>query len=343
MTDDGSTEEREPPRATTALGRELGSLIDQRVLSAEQAERLWQAAEQDHRLAATAGEGTGPGSFDQRHGPTAGTGVLDVLGYVGGTLLLGALIFVGFTLWGDLTRAGRIALAVASCLVPATGGLVLVRSRTRWGLAQVLLALACLAAGFACYQVLNGLLSDDRNLMVSAVVVVLAAGRGIVLLRSAPLYVPAWIGAMGFVPTFLQGGLDMSDQRDAFGYVLAAGFLLVGVVFVVAGRALGRHVAWTLAGLSGWAASGVLLSFQHTYLALATATAVAGALFLGVVRQRLYALAVVGCLIVLSMWPAGLYDILDTALGVALGLVAAGSALIGVAVALSRRRGRPVG
>jgi hypothetical protein len=180
---------------------------------------------------------------------------------------------------------------------------------------------------------------DDQDLMISAAVVVLAAGVGAVALRSAVLYVPAWVGAMGFVPAFLQNGLDL-PEGDVVGYAMAAGFLLVGAVLVVAGLALGRHIAWTLAGLSGWAASGVVLAFEHGYLALAVATATAGALFVGVVRMRLYAFAVVGCLVVLSMWPAALYQILDTALAVALGLVAAGCVLIASAVVLSRLRQR---
>ena len=59
---------------------------------------------------------------------------------------------------------------------------------------------------------------------------------------------------------------------------------------------------------------------------------------MGVVRLKEYAFAIVGCLIVLSMWPVALYQILDTALGVALGLVAAGCVLILSAVVLARRR-----
>ena len=101
-------------------------------------------------------------------------------------------------------------------------------------------------------------------------------------------------------------------------------------------------MAWTLAGLSGWAATIPLVALEHSYLALAVATVVAAALFVGVVRLQIYAFAVVGCLIVLSMWPVALYQILDSALGVALGLVAAGCVLIASAVVLARVRRRPL-
>ncbi len=57
--------------------------------------------------------------------------------------------------------------------------------------------------------------------------------------------------------------------------------------------------------------------FDHSYLSLTVATLVARASFVGVVRLNMYAFAIVGCLIVLGRWPATLYQILDTALGVA--------------------------
>jgi hypothetical protein len=113
----------------------------------------------------------------------------------------------------------------------------------------------------------------------------------------------------------------------------------VGLALVAAGMLLGGEVAWTLAGLSGWAATLPLVGFGHSYLALAVATADAGALFVGVVLlKKEYAFAIVGCLIVLSMWPVALYQILDTALGVALGLMAAGCVCIRSGVVLARRR-----
>ena len=325
---------------TSAFDRELRALTDQGVLSAEQASQLWQAVQTD--LGGPAAEPVGAPNLEisategRGRGSASNTGVLDVLGYVGGALLLGALIFVGFTLWGDLSRGEKTALAISSFVVPAAGGIILEMSRTRRGLARALLALACFAAGFTCYMII-----DDQDLMISAAVVVVAAAIGAVTLRSAAFYVPAWVGAMGFVPAFVQNGLGLTEN-DAVAYSLAAGFLLVGLLLAAAGMVQGRHVAWTLAGLSGWAATIPLVASEHSYLALAVATVVAAALFVGVVRLQIYAFAVVGCLIVLSMWPVALYQILDSALGVALGLVAAGCVLIASAVVLARVRRRPL-
>ena len=100
--------------------------------------------------------------------------MLDVLGYVGGALLLGAVIFVGATLWDDLGRGQRIGLAIASFVAPLAGGLVLELSRTRRRLGRALLALACIAAGFACYTIIE----DDDLIITSALVLVACRRRG---------------------------------------------------------------------------------------------------------------------------------------------------------------------
>ena len=309
----------------SALERELRALVDERALSPEQASQLWQAAQQDHGVPA---EPTPTTEVRTR----STTGVLDVLGYVGGALLLGAVIFVGATLWDDLGRSAKIALAIASFLVPLAGGLVLELSRTRRGLARALLALACLAAGFACYTIIDG-----RNLEIPSAIVVVAAVIGGITVRSAAFYAPGWVGMMIFVPAFIDTWLD-ADSPDDRAYPMAAGFLLVALVLMLCGLLLHRHVAWTLAGLSAWVASMVLMAFEHSYLAVGLATVVAAALFVGVVRFQMYAFAVVGCLLVLSIWPWALYQILDSALGVAVGLVAAGCVLIAAAVILTRLR-----
>jgi predicted membrane protein DUF2157 len=314
----------------SALGRELQALTEAGVLSAEQATRLWHAAEADR------GQRAGAVPPPAATSPGTTTGVLDVLGYVGGALLLGAVIFVGSTLWDDLGRPERIALAVASFLVPLAGGLVLERVRTRPGLARTLLALACVAAGFACFTIV-----EERELLISSGVVVVAALVGGLTVGSAAFYAPGWVAAMIFAQQFVSQELELTGPDDT-AYATAGAFLLIGVLLVGFGLLLNRHLAWTLAGLCGWLAALVLMSFDHPYLAVLLATAVAAALFVGVVRLQLYAFAVVGCLLVLSVWPWALYSILDSAFGVAVGLVAAGCVLIAAAVVLTRlRRRRP--
>jgi hypothetical protein len=47
---------------------------------------------------------------------------------------------------------------------------------------------------------------------------------------------------------------------------------------------------------------------------------------------------VIGCVILLSIWPVSLYRILDDAVGAAIGLVAGGAVLIASVIMLSRHR-----
>jgi hypothetical protein len=116
---------------------------------------------------------------------------LEVLGYVGGALVLGAVIMLGAFFWDDLGSAGRKLVAVASLVVPALGGAALIMGRARPELGKILLALACYAAGFAYLVVF-----EDQEFVVSAALVVLTSAVGAVLLRSGAFLVSGWSGAM---------------------------------------------------------------------------------------------------------------------------------------------------
>ena len=72
-----------------------------------------------------------------------------------------------------------------------------------------------------------------------------------------------------------------------------------------------------------------------------SATIVSAALLTAFVLTRRYPYAVIGCVILLSIWPVSLYRILDDAVGAAIGLIAAGAVLIGSVVVLSRLRRVP--
>ena len=52
---------------------------------------------------------------------------MEVLGYVGGALVLGAVIMLGSLFWDDLGSTGRKLVAVASLIVPALGGAALIK------------------------------------------------------------------------------------------------------------------------------------------------------------------------------------------------------------------------
>jgi hypothetical protein len=260
---------------------------------------------------------------------------LEVLGYVGGALVLGAVIMLGTFFWEDLGSTGRKAVAVASFVVPALGGVALVTGRTRPELGRILLALACYAAGFAYLVVF-----EDKKFVVSAAVVVVTSAIGAVLLRSGAFLLSGWSGAMLLVCAVVFNETIGADST-AVPVHLAVGFLLVGLILTASGLLLSRTLAWSLAGVSGWAASIVLqLDAPHgEWLSLVVATLVAAALLTAFVIARRYAYAVIGCVILLTIWPTSLYRILDNnAVGAAIGLIAAGAVLIATVIVLSRRR-----
>lgn len=268
-----------------------------------------------------------------------GSAILEVLGYVGGALVLGAVIMLGTFFWEDLGNAGRKAVAIASFMVPALGGLALVRGRTRPELGRILLALACYAAGFAYLIVF-----EDKKFVVSAAVVVVTSAIGAVLLRSGAFLLSGWSGAMLLVDALVFEVIDVGQlgevNNDAWQTHLAIGFLLVGLIVAACGLVLSRTLAWSLAGLSGWAASIALQTgADGEWPSLIVATLVAAALLTAFVITRRYAYAVIGCVILLTIWPTSLYRILDNnAVGAAVGLVAAGAVLIATVIVLSRRR-----
>jgi len=315
------------------LETQLARLVEEQVLTSTQAQELVAAARAD-RLDGEAA----PAESVARSSPRS-SAVLEVLGYVDGALVLGAVIMLGSFFWDDLGSTGRKLVAVASLVVPALGGAALVRGGARPELGRILLALACYAAGFAYLVVF-----DDRKFVVSAAIVVLTSAIGAVLLRSGAFLVSGWSGAMLFVCAVVFNVIDpvetIGPDSTAVPVHLAIGFLLVGLALAGSGLLLSRTLAWSLAGLSGWAASIVLqMDAPHgEWLSLAVATLVTAALLTAFVLSRRYAYAVIGCAILLSIWPVSLYRILDDAVGAAIGLVAAGAVLIGTVIVLSRRR-----
>ena len=319
------------------LESRLARLVEEQVLSASQAEELVDAARAD-RLDAL------PVTVEQappRSAPKS-SAVLEVLGYVGGVLVLGAVIMLGSFFWDVLGSTGRKLVAVASLVVPALGGAALIKGRARPELGRILLALACYAAGFAYLVVF-----EDQKFVVSAALVVLASAIGAVLLRSGAFLVSGWSGAMLLVFAVVLNVIDSPGTTEpapnAVAMHLAVGFLLVGLVLTASGLFLSRTLAWSLAGLSGWATSIVLqmVTPHGEWLSLVAATIVSAALLSAFVLTRRYAYAVIGCAILLSIWPVSLYRIIDDAVGAAIGLVAAGAVLISTVVVLSRRRHIP--
>jgi hypothetical protein len=318
------------------LEAQLTRLVEERVLTASQAQELADAGRADRLDGQSVATETASVLEPVPRSTTKTSAVLEVLGYVGGALVLGAVIMLGSFFWDDLGSTGRKLVALASVLVPALGGAALIKGRARPELGRILLALACYAAGFAYLVVF-----EDQKFVVSAAVVVLTSAIGAALLRSGAFLVSGWSGGMLLVCAVVFNLIDTPvgvDPAKEAAY-LAAGFLLVAVALAGSGLLLSRTLAWSLAGLSGWAASIAIQGAAHgEWLSLLCATVVTAALLTAFVQTHRYVFAVIGCAILLSIWPVSLYRIIDNAVGAAIGLVSAGAVLIGTVIWLTRRR-----
>jgi hypothetical protein len=318
------------------LEAQLTRLVEEHVLTASQAQELADAARADRLDGQSVATEPAPALEPVPRSTTKSSAVLEVLGYVGGALVLGAVIMLGSFFWDDLGSRGRKLVALASVLVPALGGAALIKGRARPELGQILLALACYAAGFAYLVVF-----EDQKFVVSAAVVVLTSAIGAALVRSGAFLVSGWSGAMllvcAVVFDLIETQVGVEPTKEAA--YLAVGFLLVAVALAGSGLLLSRTLAWSLAGLSGWAASIALQGAANgEWLSLLCATVVTAALLTAFVQTHRYVFAIIGCAILLSIWPVSLYRIVDNAVGAAIGLVAAGAVLIGTVIWLTRRR-----
>src|SRR5512133_623557 len=318
------------------LDAQLTRLVEEHVLTASQAEELADAARADRLDGQSVATEPASALEPVPRSTTKSSAVLEVLGYVGGALVLGAVIMLGSFFWDDLGSTGRKLVALASVLVPALGGAALIKGRARPELGRILLALACYAAGFAYLVVF-----EDQKFVVSAAVVVLTSAIGAALLRSGAFLVSGWSGGMllvcAVVFDLIETPVGVEPTKEAA--YLAIGFLLVAVALAGSGLLLSPTLAWSLAGLSGWAASIALQgAVNGEWLSLFCATVVTAALLTAFVQTHRYVFAIIGCAILLSIWPVSLYRIVDNAVGAAIGLVAAGAVLIGTVIWLTRRR-----
>ena len=95
------------------LETQLARLVEQQVLSVAQAGELADAARADLL------DVRSPTAEPAPRSASKGSAVLEVLGYVGGALVLGAVIMLGSFFWDELGSSGRKLVAVASMVVPA--------------------------------------------------------------------------------------------------------------------------------------------------------------------------------------------------------------------------------
>ncbi|GAA3721903.1 MFS family permease [Spinactinospora alkalitolerans] len=307
----------------------LRGLVEQGVLSGAQAAAVREA-------------------LDAAEPERSGVRWIEVVGYLGGGLVLaGAVVLVGAS-WDELTRTLKVVLlaavtaaAIAAGVLTAGGVRDVAGSRrhrvpaVRRRIAGALFALAAATAAFAV-----GVALDDHTVLASAATGLLVAALGYAalptvlgLLTCAVLSVIAVLAAVEKIP---------DEPEPAWALALIALGLVWGALAVaglLAPRALGLGAGATIALLGAqqpFYGGGVDVAWGYT-LTLAVAV---GCLVL-YQRERAWVLLVAGVAGVTLAVPEAVWDWTDGAIGGAAALLLAGAILIlasGIGVRAHRRR-----
>lgn len=276
--------------------------------------------------------------------PTAGSyssALMEVLGYIGGALLLGAVALLTVANWGELGRAARVTTGTSAAVILLGAAAVLALLRRRQPLSSALASLGCCVAGFATYVAIEG----ESGRIAGVAVALVLAGLGLWWLSGSSLLVATFaILAVGvLVITFDVIESETEPSKNTAG-IAATGFILVAIALALLGLVRDQVTAWSLAGAAMFSSSICwLVQDRGEVMALAVGTAGPAALLVAYGRRHSSAYAVVACAILLVIWPTALYQLTDNLAGVAIGLVIASGVLLVAVLLLSRRHRETTG
>ncbi|GAB2663796.1 hypothetical protein [Kribbella swartbergensis] len=326
------------------LDDELTRLVSAGVLRQYQADALRAAADAEI-AAALADPARGrpqppsePSPAKPRTPPAAthSNALIEVLGYIGGALLLGAVALLTVANWGEMGRAARVSTGTSAAVILLGAAAVLGILRRREQLSSALASLGCCVAGFATYVAIEG----ETGRIVGVAVALALAGAGLWWLAGSSLLVATFgilaVGVLVITADVLTP--DTGPSSNSAG-IAGTGFILVAFVMAMLGLVRDQVTAWSLAGAAMFSSSICwLIQERGEIMALAVGTAGPAALLVAYGRRQASAYAVVGCAILLVIWPTALYQLTDNMAGVAIGLVIASAVLLVAVLLLSRRR-----
>ncbi|ONI76513.1 hypothetical protein BWI15_04175 [Kribbella sp. ALI-6-A] len=332
------------------LDDELKRLVSAGVLRQYQADALRDAADADRARAASS-----PGALpvpepssakskqeakavQPRPDPPHSSALMEVLGYIGGALLLGAVALLTVANWGEMGRAARITTGTSAAVILLAAAVVLALFRRREQLSSALASLGCCVAGFATYVAIEG----EAGRIAGVAVALALAVVGIWWLRGSSLLVAMFgilaVGVLVITSDVLTP--DESVHTNSAG-IAGTGFILVAFVLAMVGLVRDQVTSWSLAGAAMFSSSICwLIQDRGEVMALAVGTAGPAALLVAYGRVHASAYAVVGCAILLVIWPTALYQLTGNVAGVAIGLVIASAGLLVAVLVLSRRQRR---
>lgn len=314
------------PRQRTALE----NLVERGVLTGEQFTAVLEALQQRRSAA-----------------PVRRGGLWEVLGYVGGALVLGgAALLVGLS-WEDLTRSARVTLLLAATAVLVVAGTVIaggprgVMSLAGGGasakarVVAVLLALASCTAAMATGSALE---SFGGAALAATAVGLLVAVAGFLLL-------PSKLGV--FVSGAFSVGVVLAAAEEWFDsstLVITIGLIALGAVWVT--LALLRTRVDEAFGLVFGAVIALIgaqwpMSTEHLWWGYGTTVVIAALCFAGYVWLRIAALLVPGVIGMTIAVPEAVWDWTGGALSAPLTVLVVGLVFLiaaGAGVRLSNMR-----
>ncbi|MFC0622534.1 hypothetical protein [Kribbella deserti] len=263
-----------------------------------------------------------------------GSALIEILGYIGGVLLLGAVGLLTVANWSLMGRASRISTAVVSAVVLLAAAAVVAYLRDRAQPSSALAALGACTAGFAT----SVIIPDAPGRVIGVVVALVTAGLGLWLLRGTSLLVATFAILSVGVFELVFDVIDTTGGRSDTAGLAGVGFIVVAGILAALGQVRDRVTAWSLSGAAAFSSSMCwLVQDRGELMALAVGTAGSAALLLAYARHRAPAYVVAGCSILLVVWPTSLYRLTGNVAGVAIGLLIASSALIATVIVLARR------
>jgi hypothetical protein len=326
------------------LEDELKRLVSAGVLRQYQADALRSAAAADAPGPAAppqAEDGPADGKVS-RTPPTVvhSSALVEVLGYIGGALLLGAVALLTVANWGEMGRAARITTGTSAAIILLGAAVLLALLRRNEQISSALASLGCCVAGFATYVAVEG----EAGRIAGVAVALALAALGLWWLHGSSLLVATFailgVGVLVITSDLLTPA--NGTETNAAG-IAGTGFILVAFVLAMLGLVRDQVTAWSLAGAAMFSSSICwLMQDRGEVMALAVGTAGPAALLVAFSRRHTSSYAVVGCSILLVIWPTALYQLTDNMAGVAIGLVVASAVLL-VAVLLLSRRQRSTG
>ena len=309
----------------------LNALVDRGVLSQEQLREVFSAVEGSGEPAAT-----------------GRAGLWEVLGYVGGALVLGgASLLVGMS-WQDLGQGARVALLAAAAVVLLAAGVVIgggpggVRGMAAEGSsprARIVAVLFALGSGAAAMTVATALDQDEG---------VAATAAGFVVALLGYLALPSLPGLLA-TGGFSVGVVLAVDDRwfDSSTPSVSIGLLVLGAIWAV--LALNRRLVDESIGLAGAAAialSGaqVPVGSQQPWWGYALTALIAVACFAGYLRHRTVVLLAFGVLGITVAVPEAVSHWFGGALGGPLIVLVVGLVFLAASgIGLLLRRGSAQG